>query len=141
MSDEYQEHTDEVPEDDAFLKAEDPLLNMLVHYAELGAGAGLTLLVGGSMVSGTLVSKRRYVEKSLEVLTEGKSFVANVFKVILEGMGDKVVDTTRPAVLYQHIHLENARVYQDGERALPFNGTMMRMRQSEVSAWHVGVLG
>lgn len=125
----------------AFLQAEDPLLNMLLHYAELGAGAGVTLIVNGLVVTGRLVSQRSYMEKSYMKLDEVKSFVARIYKVIIESSEKEDADPLNlPAASYRYIHLEDAAIYQDSTRPLTAGGTLMRIRQSEVSGWHVGTV-
>lgn len=135
----------ETPENDdienlEYLKADDPVLNLLNHYAGLGAHAGVTLLIQGSIVTGTLITQREYYELSIAWLREAKDVFAGFYDGLLKGSSDREIDPNETAPNYRYLHLKNARVFQDGVRGLPSNGSLIRVRQSEVSGWHMGTL-
>ncbi|WP_288338576.1 hypothetical protein [uncultured Sphingomonas sp.] len=122
----------------------DAVLNLLVHFAELGVGSGITLFCGGAMLSGILISKRTFFEQTLAFAeTGGENPVALIFKNFVETLdppleADEAIKL--PVVDYHFLHLRNAQVMTAGQEGLPNGGALMRVSRDDISGWSLGQL-
>jgi hypothetical protein len=125
--------------------APDPLLTILVRAADkFEAEIGLTLYVSGIVVSGTLVSGRRFFGEMAELLaSEGVSGWAEIFArtagELFPERGTEPGDEEPTDLSAVYIHLREARVFTSGnDRPLP--ETLWRGRLSHVSGWSLGTM-
>ncbi len=125
--------------------APDPLLAILVEAAnKFDADIGLTLYVSGTVISGILVSGKRFFELMADWLTaEGAQGladslarpIAEMFSTPSTEPGDE-----EPADLSAvYIHLREARVFASGSDK-PLPETLWRGRLSHVSGWSLGTM-
>ena len=116
---------------------------------------GVTLHVAGVVISGTLISGRKFFHhiaqalreaaarhdaQAAEGLAEGFTAVADSYRLWAEherqSDSNDDQDAIRPLTLY--IHLRDAAVYAPGGPPLP--GMLWRGRLAHVSGWSLGVL-
>lgn len=107
---------------------------------------GLTLNVGGFLVSGQVVSGHKYFEGFAEEFSnifEDKE-VAETVKESYSKYGEiytKEQDTKENRPMPQYIHLQNAKFYNTNGKPIPNNrGVWWRGRLSEVSGFMLGML-
>jgi len=122
----------------------DRLLQELVAYADhWGVNTSITLNLGGSMVSGEIISTREYVEKF--AVQYQKQF-ANVpeaaeamTKLILWFKPDEPGDyKPYPAKRSRFIHLEKVRTYAPGRPQLAVTSSLWRGNIAEVKGFSLG---
>jgi hypothetical protein len=123
----------------------DPLLGIMVEAVnKFGAELPLTLYVSGVVVSGILVSGRRFFEQMAEWLArEGAQEFAENFALpaaeLFDGPDTEAGDEEPADLSAIYIHLRAARVFASGsDRPLP--ETFWRGRLSHVSAWSFGTM-
>lgn len=137
------ESTDETTDDDdgrTYTKPVDSDL-LLEVFADLAHDSdefelGLTLTVQGILVSGVLVSRRRWLDE-METLEPGK--LSNLIDPIRNAF-DRRDAEVRP-VAFDFLHLIQTRMFVGGT-VLPTNKDgIWRGRISEVSGWSWGLMG
>jgi len=110
---------------------------------------GVTLNVGGLLVSGLLVGYDKYVEGVVSQLRgaggdkEANMFVEEIFRRYAEvyNSDDQGGDPTpEPAMDTDYIHLGEARFFTPGSAPLPVEGVWWRGRLSEVQGFTLGTL-
>lgn len=106
---------------------------------------GLTLHVSGVVVSGILVSGRRFFEQMAQWLKDegaedlAENFADPVAEMFAEPDAETADDEQAEPSLANFIHLRAARVFTSGsDRPLP--ETFWRGRLSQVSAWSIGTM-
>lgn len=125
----------------------DWFLQILVKMAnQNGVEMGITLQVGGVLVSGQLVSGKKYFEGFADDFSgamsdpEEAQGVRNAFAKFGSGYG-KEEDESAPQFEPTFIHLKDARVFHPGGTAVPGNrGVWWRGRLSEVAGFVLGSL-
>ncbi|MGH8039278.1 MAG: hypothetical protein ACREPD_16185 [Stenotrophomonas sp.] len=128
-------------------RSPDPMLLDLVLVANHGFGFGVTLTVGGVLVSGNVVSGRQYVQFILdEAIGNGvqdetvRVALHNRFKGYLDLYPVEVPDDQSTPTF---IHLCNAKFYAPGSSdSIPSGeGVLWRGAITDVSGFFFGVLG
>jgi hypothetical protein len=124
---------------------EDGFLSILANLAELGYESSITLQIGGSLVSGQLISQGKWQQMFSELFRSGFSakdekfgeIVSNAFKPCDAKRELKEIMACRPAIL----HLRDARVYldQSGE-LLHTQSVLWRGKVSSVDGFFLGSL-
>ncbi len=125
----------------------DWFLQQLVRLAQVGdLDIGITLQVGGLLVSGFIVSGKKYFEGFAESFARpiaGQHEITQSFTDALSQHGaiyDKRVGDE--VLLPSYIHLKNARFYNSTHTAIPANkGVWWRGRLSEVGGFTLGAIG
>lgn len=112
-----------------------------------GVEIGVTLTVGGSIVSGTLISGKTYFKELGEVLAGASQEEGDMQSVLGSSWAkysaiyekpEDAPDDWRPGPV-GFIHLRNARYYAPGQGALPTNqGVLWRGKLSAVDAFSIG---
>ena len=123
----------------------DWFLQQLVSLANRGTGVQVTLVVGGSMVSGTLIGGKQYFEgvgKTLASATvnDAGGFSGDLQKQIASsyaGLGEQAYAEERPAMSLGFVHLRDASVWH-GETHTPHS--LWRVRLSAVDGFSLGAL-
>jgi len=128
--------------------AGDPNLSVLVRIANTGAMTmGVTLLVGGAVVSGLLVGSIEYFESLASRLEEeggeGGQALADVYRTqageFREQMPSDFDEAFGAPYVATFIHLKNAHVFSPSGAYIPKNqGTHWRGRLDSVDAWSIG---
>ncbi|MDT9599310.1 gas vesicle accessory protein GvpU [Sphingosinicella rhizophila] len=122
----------------------DWLLLQLVNWAKLGIETGVTLCVGGQLVSGTLCSQKQYLEAMRSAFSanlKGSQAVAGALDEAFASMLKSTAETdSLPQPNPKYIHLKDARVF-GGATAMPTaHGVWWRGRIAEVDGFHLGAL-
>jgi hypothetical protein len=127
--------------------APDPLLAILVEAAnKFDADIGLTLYVSGTVVSGILVSGKRFFELMADWLTaEGAQGLADslarpIAELFSRPDTESADEGEAEVSFSDYIHLRAARVFTSGNDT-PLPETFWRGRLSHVSGWSFGTLG
>lgn len=121
----------------------DTMLGILVQLVERGTftSVGVTLTVGGSLVSGDLVSRRPWLAAQMEV---APGFMADMMRAFAERWEEAAgsiaaEDEDDPLPSYfEHLHLSDARWYLGGGEAVPSDGAHVRVCLANVQAWSFG---
>lgn len=122
-------------------------LQRLVALAnETGLEIGITLTVGGGVVSGTLISGKKYFEKFAKEFSaawpgEGKQDIESSFSKFGAIYDKSESEQDKPAnPSPQYIHLADARVFH-GREMLPSSvGVMWRGKINAISGFSLGSL-
>lgn len=104
---------------------------------------GVTLTVGGNMITGTLIPHEAYFERLAKDLSapfadndpEGQK----ALHARMIGFGKPPAPETQH-LPNQYIHLDNARVHTGGNQILPSKGTLWRGKVSSVDGFILGEL-
>jgi hypothetical protein len=111
---------------------------MLVSLAdEIGLSCDITLYVGGTIVSGRLISHSVYFDKFDATFFENASQLqgnAGMFKTC----GDKYLDAAKQFSHTAYIHLENIAYHGASQGRLSVNGALWRGRLDVVDAFAMG---
>ena len=143
---------------DFFVRAApDPLLEVLITFADQGSEVGVTLHVGGSMVSGVVISGSKYYELLADLFQEGyeragmsdagapmRDALMSVAKDLYSRSSEKPSnpDTEKPPMVRTFIHLRDAhfvdatgKQFYDAQRVA---GLVWRGRLADISGWFLG---
>ena len=123
------------------------LLSLFVRIANAGKGSfGMTLWVGGAVVSGTLIGAAEFYDGIAEDFDQAvkEGSIGDAFRNVSASVRDDFskeedpVETMPPPAF---IHFKNARTYSPGGRPIPENrGVWWRGRLDSVDAWCFGEL-
>lgn len=129
-----------------YVRNPDYLLQDLVQLANIGVGFGVTLNVGGVLVSGNVVSGRTYIQHTMNdvvgSMKDGpiKTALVDRFKPYLELYPEEPTPEQRDS-LPTFIHLTNAKFYTPGTAdPTPSTGMLWRGVISDVSGFFFGTL-
>lgn len=119
----------------------DDTLQTIVHFAnECDAGASISLTIGGSLVTGVLISADNYFDQ----LIAGFSSASGDGKNLAPAAMAKILTARKPAggspVPSQFLHLKDAKIYNGGDMPIPGNGTLWRGKISSVDGFFFGVV-
>lgn len=128
----------------------DPTLSVLVRIANAGGmSLGVTLMVGGAVVSGILVGTADFNEGLAEYIDQksgpdGK-FLADMHRKAAEDLRSEFGDDFKAAFgapyVATYIHLRDARVYTPHGSVPRNEGIFWRGRLDSVDGWSIGSLG
>lgn len=135
----------------------DPMLQVLVYMAnEHHASFGISLLVGGTWICGTLIAPRTFTKELGDMVQAratgdgGETFRA-FFDTIgttwfpseseREAKGENPDDAAEGTDHPHHAHLRGARSVVDFETSLPDTGNYARIRLDQVAGWMIGEIG
>ncbi|WP_410001495.1 gas vesicle accessory protein GvpU [Rhizobium leguminosarum] len=121
----------------------DWLLQDLVSLANrTGMTIGITLHIGGSIISGLLIGGGQYFRQFAETFAAGfpEGDFASGMRSAYERHA-KLYEDTDDDSLPSYIHLADARVFEPSGRSIPSeSGTLWRGRISSVAGFHIGSL-
>lgn len=122
----------------------DLTLQLLANLAQRGSvdGVGLTLTVGGAIVTGQLVGRSEWFAGLHEAHGDRLAAVSEPFKKFDERVTEKRGEEGDPT-RFNYIHLKGAR-YLTGAGFAPTEddaGMFWRGRLTEVSGWSFGMFG
>jgi hypothetical protein len=123
----------------------DWFLQALVSLANSGIETGVTLSVGGFLISGFLVSGKRYFEyiasdESLAGLNEDYRESVSKYYLTFGSIYGVQSDNENPP-LPTFLHLRGARYFHHAGKAIPTNsGIWWRGRLSEIQGFSIGTL-
>jgi hypothetical protein len=134
----------------SYLQDKDWFLADLIRvFAQSGVEFPLTLSVGGAMISGRLVSGKRYFEGVAEVMSSGRTNNEEVRKLLVRMLEQNVRIYERPEDAPEgwvppepgFIHLMDARVFTPGRQPLPENqGVLWRGKLNAIDGFWFGEL-
>lgn len=142
---EYREGNFDIPQQDPALEVLVGVINAL-HETEIG----ITLHASGLIVSGMLISGRRYFELLIESLENSPSEGIGAFGQLFTPFRDRYrEDTLTDESTEQQedtalkpvgfIHIRDAQTFSPTGHALP--GTLWRARLTEITGWSIGSYG
>lgn len=124
----------------------DWLLMDFVRYANSGLSLPITLMMGGSLVSGTLIGGAQWLERFSELTFDSLKGVSREIAEVLRGNIASYAEIymrepEEDAPPASFVHLYNAKIYTGG-KIVPTEGAGMlwRGRLSEVSGFNLGTL-
>tara|TARA_B100000929_G_C15389865_1_gene380807 strand:- start:359 stop:772 length:414 start_codon:yes stop_codon:yes gene_type:complete len=126
------------------LESNDFLLSVLVGMAESGASMGVTLYVNGAVITGELISQKRYVEEIVSDLrgpmeSALKTHSSSVLDAISR-VGDMPNGSTGEegeASEYEFVHLSGAQCFS-GNNRVPSNGAPWRGKLAAIDGFMLG---
>lgn len=115
----------------------DGILEFLVYMAETEKfSIGITVVVDGFLVSGTIISKDEFMESN--PITAKMAEIAKTDDATSDASGSSDVPDPRER---RFIHLKNAFYFTPGQKPVPDNsGVYCRLRIDAISGFHFGVL-
>ena len=151
MSEEHDAPPEQPPRETpelAPLPRNDWLLQNLVNFAnEAGVESGVTLQVGGLLVSGTMISFDKYLDEFSDLFGAGFGKNSELGKQIGTAIKGWKPERKAPSAEDaqdwpppQFVHLRNASFFFPGQRAFPSSQVLWRGRLSEVGGFFLGVL-
>ncbi len=124
-------------------KDKDWFLHSLVVISNLGLSVGITLNVGGAVISGTMISGKTYFEKLSKLIGSGtgddrlRTVLSEAIAQNVAVYDDKEEDS-EPAVSY--IHLEDARCYYPNGNLPTNEGVLWRGKLTSIDGFFMGNL-
>src|SRR5699024_9830863 len=118
----------------------------VVNEGPVLGGMGITLLVGGQIISGNLVGRKEWVDRhsiheNLDAPDEVISAFIDSFQQFGEDSDDTYTDDAWIASRTNFIHLKDA-FYVTAQGNIPTNcNTLWRGNLSSVDGWNLGKLG
>ncbi|MGE6115874.1 gas vesicle accessory protein GvpU [Aeromonas salmonicida] len=132
-------HNEQVVERNGFV-IDEHLANVVdLFNINPGMSFGITLTVGGTLISGQLISGKEYFDYLANLLHRdglAEDSVSNTLSNEMKWMSEHIYSKEsvgRPT----HIHLKNAKHYF-GDTSMPTNGGYWRGRLCEVSGFMLG---
>jgi len=135
-------------------KEPDWFLQILVNMTNAGDGSvelGMTLLVGGFLISGKMVGGAKYFDGFAEDFASGfadQAVAENIrrsfsqYGEIYRSEEAQQDDADQPVQSPTYVHLKEARFFNTAGNPIPANrGVWWRGRLSEVSGFMIGTLG
>lgn len=120
----------------------DFLLQHLVTIANnTGLSMGVTLIVGGGIISGQLIGGKEYFEllkASMLSSTSNVEGVGEAFGQIFEEYSKIYTAPPEEKNLPTFIHLKQAMIFSPGQTPIPSNGLLWRGRIASVAGFSLG---
>jgi hypothetical protein len=113
----------------------DPILELIVKFSETSPAleTALTLVAGGTLISGRVISKTKYMEAN-PLTSQIQAAIDNVAKDLPDT--ESKDDGER-----RFIHLENAKYFVPGQPPIPTSGYVLcRLRLESIDGFHLGQL-
>ncbi|WP_145153082.1 gas vesicle accessory protein GvpU [Paenibacillus xylanexedens] len=115
----------------------DVTLEALVRVANIGLSIGVTLSVGGALVSGILASGKEYMESVADLfegVNEQGEHLASIYRRFAEGVYSEAIPDDANI---EFIHLKDATIYHG---TTDFNISLWRGKLSAVDGFSFGTL-
>lgn len=123
------------------------LENLVIMANELGTEYGVTLLVGGTIVTGVIISGRSYFEQFAEEAagmyadTETAKAAKEAYLSHKDFYPPRAAGDDNPSIPANYIHLRDAKFIANGHSPIPNNrGVLWRARLSCVDAFNLGTM-
>jgi hypothetical protein len=122
----------------------DWFLAELVELAELGFSPPLTLTVGGSYISGKLISAQDYFEEISKIFKPKEGDSNSNLKSLHERFIEHAKASERKdeyiGNVRRYIHLKDAKCHTTDGKAMPINGVLQRFKLTAVCGFSFGKL-
>ena len=151
MADEQQDEPmeqDQPKEVLAYVSDRDWFLTSIVKLANMGLGVGITLIVDGAIVSGTLTGGKQYFDQLAAdfASAKGPSSMAETVKAISEEWARNGKVYVQPKDADEDwqwpepgfVHLMNAKIYHPGQPGMPSKGQLWRCKLNAISGFALG---
>jgi hypothetical protein len=150
-ADDTQDHS-ELTEVIAHKEDRDWFLSEVVRLANAGFDMGITIVVEGAVVSGILVSERKYFEDLGALIANAShenAVGSDLLTAVAEGWASNGLRYVKPDGSSDdwappepnHIHLKNARIFAPGQGGMPNRGSVLwRGKINAVSGFSIGSL-
>lgn len=132
---------DDVLPKDWYLKT---ILDMYVGINDEHTGSiGVTVTSGGAVISGIAISRKVFIERSIELMREaGAPTVADGMDTLWSTVNDQIVaeanrrdDAELPARARRFLHLRDARIWASSG---PINVPLWRGALADITGWSLG---
>lgn len=114
----------------------------IVHFVEKGkAELSITLNLGGGMVSGIMIDRKKYFKQISNTLSdafEGSEENRQILKKFFGQRGENDLPEGPPAVMYSYIQLKNAKFWKAGGTIPSGDGMLWRGKINSVSGFALG---
>ncbi|MGJ8587674.1 MAG: gas vesicle accessory protein GvpU [Yoonia sp.] len=142
-------HDEEIPVEQAQLNlSQDWFLEDIINvFVSKGLGMGVTLTVGGVIVSGLLISGKKYFQQLSENIQTGSDASGEIGEIIgghwkgytaIYEKPDNAPDDWEPRPV-GYVHLANAQIHAPGQSPIPTNqGVLWRGKLSSVDSFFIG---
>ncbi|WP_323920134.1 MULTISPECIES: gas vesicle accessory protein GvpU [Aeromonas] len=107
-----------------------------------GVSIGITLTIGGTLVSGLLISGKEYFDSlALELSKDSENTLSMAIAEEMKNISNSIYDSNleRGHVSTVYIHLKKARHYT-GDKSIPNDGAYWRGKLCDVSGFTFGSL-
>ena len=129
-------------------KSVEPILDFFISMSnkntEKSAMFGITLTVGGTLISGDIISGSQYFDKLSKQFHDGYKLENNTkadetFKLMFNSF--KKTNEIKEELEINHIHLDNIRIYQSSNQPIPnHDGVLWRGKVSDIQGFTFGKL-
>lgn len=113
----------------------------LIEHKNIQLEVGITLNVGGAIISGIAISRKKYLEGIVNAVAGDDSDVAQLFGEIygnfLEMEEDSEEETAAPPD-YNFIHLKNVQIFGVNQEPISLNDNYWRGKLSAVDGYMIG---
>jgi hypothetical protein len=123
-------------------RTSDDVLRVLARLAqESGVEMGITLAVGGGVVSGVLIAREKWLDKYVLAYSASSEEGQAVARRLREAFSQNdLIESEATPFSYHYLHLQDAQVVH-GSTGLPADrGGFWRVRLDAVTGWSPGTL-
>lgn len=114
----------------------DPLLDLVVTMSQPVAGIRVTLFVGGALITGEVISYKRWWSLMHRMLQDAGGSGTEALDIVLTGAAEPSEDDPPQLLGFRNIHLREVRVV--GPTQMIFNNGLLRLQLSHVDGWILG---
>lgn len=119
----------------------DDTLQNIVHLAnDCGIEASISLTIGGSLVTGVLISVETYFDQLIAGFVGASDGGKNSGAVAMTELLTSRKPPGGSPIASQFLHLRDARIFNGGIDPIPGNGTLWRGKISSVDGFFFGVV-
>ena len=119
----------------------DSFLEALVRTCnDFDFSLGITLNVGGLIISGMMVSEKGFFIGAGDMFANGDDDLGAMFSEMLKQHGEEIQSKNIDFNLYSptYIHLKDAKFYLAGTKTIPENGVWWRGKLASVDGYSLG---
>jgi len=119
----------------------DSLLQLVASLTDKGIELPLTLFVNGTIISGILIGRKKYLDQFVSQFTTGwDDESVNILRDAF-GLNENPEESEDAGEIdnIRFVHLRDAKVYSPGQEPLPANGLLWRGKIAEVNGFSYGM--
>ena len=123
-------------------RTSDEVLRVLARLAqESGVEMGITVAVGGGVVSGVLIAREKWLDKYVLAYNESGDDGQAVARRLREAFQQEdLTESEATPFTYHYLHLQDAQVMHGSTGLPPDRGGFWRVRLDAVTGWSPGTL-
>ncbi len=120
---------------------DDDLLAQLVAFAGIGLSVGVTLTVGGSVITGNLCNGKEYIEHIRDSIVGAGGDDLQAFLEPYFADRLAIYDDQPDVIRIAYVHLRDAVIFNGAQRGIPTNrGVFWRGRLDAIDGWCLGTI-